>query len=131
MKKIVIAGAVVLVLVVLVVGLFIMRYKKMVHTVDGITVEHVDLSRVPDGLYTGHFKEFLVAVDVEVTVKDSAISAIEITEQECGPGYEARGTVDRIIVAQSPKVNAVSGATGSSKAIMIAVQNALTKKKSQ
>ncbi|MGB7055012.1 MAG: FMN-binding protein [bacterium] len=51
-----------------------------------------------------------------------------MTEQRSGPGYEALETIDRIIGAQSPNVDVVSGATGSSKSIMIAVQNALTRK---
>jgi uncharacterized protein with FMN-binding domain len=35
--------------------------------------------------------------------------------------------VDQILKVQLPKVDGVSGATGSSKCVMIAVRNALTK----
>ena len=46
-----------------------------------------------------------------------------------GPQYDAKDMTNRIVAAQSPKTDAVSGATGSSKVIMIAVYDALTKKK--
>lgn len=67
----------------------------------------------------------MVSVNLEVTVKDHRIVEIDIKEQDCGPGYEARETVDRILEAQSPRVDAVTGATGSSMCIMIAVHRAL------
>ena len=50
---------------------------------------------------------------------------IDIKEQNCGQGYGARGTIDRIILKQSPKVDAVTGASSSSRCIMIAVDQAL------
>ena len=41
------------------------------------------------------------------------------------PLYEALDTIDRIIEAQSPKVDTTSGATGSSLCIQAAVYRAL------
>ncbi len=65
-----------------------------------------------------------------VTVEKGRIAKITIDQQE-----EAAGVTDvafaripaAIIKSQSPKVDAVTGATGSSKAIMAAVEDALTK----
>ena len=48
-----------------------------------------------------------------------------MVKQDCGPGYEALDTIDRIIEAQSPKVDTTSGATGSSLCIQAAVYRAL------
>ena len=42
------------------------------------------------------------------------------------PGYEALATTERIEAAQSPRVEAVSGATSSSRSIMVATYRALT-----
>ncbi len=72
------------------------------------------------------FGDFLVSVSLDVTVSDNRITDIVIVEQNGGPGYEALETLDRILEAQSPVVDAVSGATGSSRCIMIAVYKALS-----
>ncbi len=90
-------------------------------------VATVDLTELADGTYRGEFSDFLVTVKVDVEVTDSRIEAIEIVHQDAGPGYDARETVDRILEAQSPAVEAVTGATGSSRAIMTAVYRALVK----
>jgi len=113
---------------ILIVGgvLFKLRYDRMVRTFRNETVEAVDLRQIEDGSHTGSFGDFLVSVSVDVTVSDSRITAIEIMDQSSGPGYEALETVDRILEAQNPMVDAVSGATGSSRCIMIAVHRALT-----
>jgi uncharacterized protein with FMN-binding domain len=104
---------------------FFFRARQMVNIIDSTVIEDVDLTQIEDGVYAGEFGEFLVDVKLEVTVMDHEITGIEIIEQRAGPGYEALETVDRIIDAQSPNVDVVSGATGSSKSIMIAVQKAL------
>lgn len=102
---------------------------KMVKTIeaDQQQVEAVDLSNVPDGDYLGRYGDFLVAVNLKTTVKNHQITGITIIDQKCGPGYEGRETVERIIKAQSPKVDAVTGATSSSRSIMVAVYHSLKK----
>ncbi|TVR05514.1 MAG: FMN-binding protein [Spirochaetaceae bacterium] len=90
------------------------------------TVAPVDLARITDGRYAGSFGDFLVKAEVELEVRDGRIVAARIVSQECGPGYEAAETIDRIVTAQSPLVDVVSGATGSSMSIMVAAHRALT-----
>lgn len=107
-------------------GLFKIRYDRMVRVFREEEVGTVDLQQIEDGVYPGNFGDFLVSVTLDVTVSDNRITDIEIVEQHCGPGYNAEETVDRILEAQSPYVDAVSGATGSSRCIMIAVYKALS-----
>lgn len=107
---------------------FFFRARQMVKVISSTPIENVDLTQIEDGVYAGQFGDFLVDVKLEVTVKDHQITGIEIIEQRAGPDHEALETIDRIIEAQSPSVDVVSGATGSSKSIMIAVQKALTEK---
>jgi uncharacterized protein with FMN-binding domain len=104
------------------------RYRQMVKHIDSIMIEDVNLAQIDDGIYAGEFGEFLTSVKLEVTVEDHQITNIEIVEQRASPNHEALEVLDRIIEAQSPNVDVVSGATGSSKSIMLAVQNALTGK---
>lgn len=86
----------------------------------------VDLSQVADGTYEGSFAAFPVVVAVRVTVKDHSIVSVEVTKQQNGPDRNAADVPARIVAAQTPKVDATSGATYSSRAISAAVYLALT-----
>jgi uncharacterized protein with FMN-binding domain len=107
---------------------FFFRARQMVKVIDSAVVADVDLTKIENGVYTGEFGDFLVNVKLAATVQDHRIAKIDVIEQRSGPGYDALETIDRIIEAQSPNVDIVSGATGSSKSIMLAVQKALTGK---
>lgn len=85
----------------------------------------VDLSQVADGVYESSFEAFPVSAAVRVTVKDHGIVSVELTRQQNGPGRNASDVPGRIVAAQSPKVDATSGATYTSRAISAAVYNAL------
>jgi uncharacterized protein with FMN-binding domain len=127
MSKAVKIGGSVLFLVLAACGWFYWRYQKMAATIDAqhARIAEVELATVGDGVYTGHCGDFLVAVDVELTVRDHRIEAVRITDQRAGQGHEAREVTGRIVAAQTPKVDAVSGATGSSYCIMVAADRAL------
>ncbi len=125
LKKVLIGLGIFVIIVVILGALYFWRYQKMVRHFEGIAIEDVDLAQIADGVYAGEFGEFLVAVKLNVTVKDHKIVSIEITDQRSSPDHKALETIDRIIAAQSPNVDAITGATGSSMAIMIAVQKAL------
>lgn len=122
-KKALIGLGILLVIVVVFGIAFFLRFQQMAKRIESAVVEDVDLTQLADGIYTGEYGDFLVDVKLKVTIKDHQITAIEITEQRSGPGYEATETIDRIIEAQSPRVDA---ATGSSRCIMLAVQDALS-----
>lgn len=66
-----------------------------------------------------------VYVEVEVSVTEHKITNIKIIEHENGLGGKAEKIVDNIISRQSLEVDAVSGATVSSKCIIKAIENAL------
>lgn len=101
------------------------RYTHMVSTFKTLEIKDINLTGLHDGLYTGEFGEFLVSVKADVTITKNRISEVRISRQRCGKSYEASDTLNRIMKAQTPRVDAVAGATASSKAIMAAVQKAL------
>lgn len=105
---------------------FKLRYDHMAKVFATTEVGPVDLSSLDDGTYRGSFGEFLVSVELDVTVRSHRITDIDVVDQRGGSGYEALQTLDRIIEAQSPKVDVVTGATKSSQCIMIAAYRALT-----
>ncbi|MBI5700021.1 FMN-binding protein [Candidatus Saganbacteria bacterium] len=127
LKKILITVGVILLLIVLGVGLLMYRLAGMAGSIEkeSAKLTKVDLKKVADGTYVGSFGNFVVSARVEVTVKNHRIKKITLVDQKCGPGYEARVTIDRMMKAQSPKVDAVTGASSSSRTLMVAVDRAL------
>jgi len=128
LKKVLIGLGVIIALIILLGVAVFFRARQMVKHIQSVKIEAVDLSAIGDGVYFGEFGDFLVDVKLNVTVKDHQITKIEMVEQRSGKGYEALEMIDRILEAQSLKVDMVTGATGSSRSIMIAVQNALREK---
>ncbi len=99
-------------------------YKKAVRET---TLNDINISDVPDGIYVGEYDVDFIYVKVEVTVRNGAITAIDILEHKNGRGKSAEIVTDRIIEKQQIEVDAVSGATNSSIVIEKAVENALTR----
>ena len=66
-----------------------------------------------------------VYAKVQVTVRNGAITAIDIREHKNGRGEPAELVADRMIQEQKIDVDIVSGATSSSIVIKKAVENAL------
>ena len=87
----------------------------------------IDLIKVADGIYEGHSEIDLVEADVRVTVSNGEIKDIEIVKHRCGKGKPAEAMTKLMILNNDVEVDAVSGATYSSKVIKDAVRNALRK----
>ncbi|MFA9464989.1 MAG: FMN-binding protein [Velocimicrobium sp.] len=98
------------------------EYKK---SVNQISVSNVDLSRIEDGNYIGKCNVGYIYARVEVIVKDSNIQQISILEHRTERGKPAETIVNDIVNQQQVQVDAITGATNSSKVIMKAVENAL------
>ena len=85
-------------------------------------------SKWKDGTYPGKADGAHGAVAVQVTVAKGRIARIEVLEQHEEPGVSDlafRRIPEEMIKKQSLEVEAVTGASMSSKAIMAAAQNAL------
>ena len=81
------------------------------------------------GTYTGSSKGFGGDVDVTVTVSEKSIDSIQIDgshETENIGTFAVDMLDDRILAAQSPNVDALTGATVTSNAVFRALNNALT-----
>lgn len=88
-------------------------------------IEAVDLTEVPDGTFTGKCNAFPVIAKVQVVVKDHEITDILLEQHINGQGSGAEVIPDRVVQAQSLLVDTVSGATYSSKVILLAIWDAL------
>lgn len=88
-------------------------------------ITDVDLRDVEDGIYDGSYSAFPVSVTVKVTVEDHAITEILITKHDNGQGKPAEVIIEEVLSAQSVDVDVISGATYSSKVILLAIRDAL------
>ena len=88
-------------------------------------IEDVDLSTISDGTYHGKYGSFPITVELDVTVSTHMITKIIIIKHDNGQGKPAEAIIDDVIAAQSLQVDVITGATYSSKTILIALQNAL------
>jgi uncharacterized protein with FMN-binding domain len=103
----------------------ILRSTNKLEQLKDMSVEDVDLASIPNGTYEGRYSAFPVSVIVEVTVRDGAITGIELVKHVNGQGGAAEAIPSTVIEKQSLQVDVVSGATYSSKVILLAIENAL------
>ena len=100
------------------------NYKK---AVNDIRLQEVDLDGIEDGEYIGEYDAGYIYAKVKVTVYHHAITGIELLEHDHERGAKAESIVGTMIDEQKIDVDAVSGATNSSKVIKKACMNALLK----
>ena len=82
-----------------------------------------------DGVYDGEYRKGINNAVVKVTIADGRITDIELVEHFASwIGNDANAVIPaRIVEQQSTRVDAISGATNSSRVIMNAVQKAIEK----
>jgi uncharacterized protein with FMN-binding domain len=95
-------------------------------------INDIDLSFIDDGTYKGDFTYGLLGVDftyeVETTVKSNRITDIHVTKnRNTNHAKRAEDIIPRVIEAQSPNVDAHTGATTTSKALLKAIERSLVK----
>lgn len=101
----------------------------MVRNVQHISVSIPDLSDIQNGNYIGEYSIVPVYVKVEVSVNNHQITDIVILRHDNGLGSAAESIVNDVVVEQSLDIDAVSGATVSSKCILKAIKNAIENSK--
>ena len=91
----------------------------------GPTVAEPDLTQLADGLYRGKHNVFPVLVTVDVTIRDHRIEQIDLVRHINGQGSVAEVIPGLVVETQSLQVDAIAGATYSSKVILLAIEDAL------
>lgn len=89
-------------------------------------IADVNITAVPDGVYTGEYDVGYIYAKVKVTVVDGKISDIDILEHRNERGSKAENIIEDILEEQRVDVDAVTGATNSSLVIEKACENALS-----
>ena len=126
-KAIKIVGSIVAVVVILF-GVFMLIMNQKAK--EAMSKQHnveIDMAQVKDGTYEGESDGGMVKVKVSVEVKDHKIAAINLIEHKNGKGKPAEAIIPEMIKKNTDNVDAVSGATGSSRTIRNAVNVSLQK----
>jgi uncharacterized protein with FMN-binding domain len=104
-------------------------------TVSNLQIGDVDLSRVADGVYEGRYQHSRWDYSVRVSVKDHRITAVSMLDGKKSlmgqftnmvTGKYTDELAARVASQGTLKVDTVSGATVSQKALLKAIENALT-----
>jgi uncharacterized protein with FMN-binding domain len=90
-----------------------------------LELKPIDFSSLETGRYYGEY-DSIGRAKVEVAVDDAGVSEIALLEHECTfVGRRAEYIIPSIIEKQTLEVDAISGATASSRVILKAVEDAL------
>ncbi len=92
---------------------------------DQVQLSMPELSKIPDGVYRGSAKVLPVIARVQVTVTGGRITGFRILRHLTGQGRAAEVLTEQVVEKQTIEIDAVSGATYSSKVILKAGENAL------
>ena len=93
--------------------------------IDSVVIKTPDFQQKPDGVYRGDYTLGPVKVVLEVTLRSGTIDSINLIQHRKGFGKKAEVVLDRVLAQQTLDVDYVSGATGSSKALLKAIELAL------
>lgn len=92
------------------------------------TGKDIDIKKVTNGIYTGKANGYGGELSVQVTVKDSKVTGLQVVSHTESSGYYERGAdvINTILAKGTPNgVDTVSGATYTSAAIIRAVKSVL------
>lgn len=110
-------------------GVYIFEIKPRLHAYEyvcNMPIGEIDLAKISEAVREGEFRLADIYCKVKVTVKNHKIESIEIVENASNDlAKKAEKVINGVIAAQSLKVECISGATGTSKAILKSIENAL------
>jgi uncharacterized protein with FMN-binding domain len=93
-----------------------------------LPIDRIDLSAAKDGSYQGEFTYGSYTYHVEVMIAGRRINDIKILENRDTPhAKKAEAVIPEILAQQRNDVDAISGATTTSKALLKAIEGALKK----
>lgn len=123
-KNKIILASIIVFIILIVLAIF---FNHVTKKADTILVDNIDLSVIPDGQYIGEYSIFPVYTKIEITVKNHEFSEINILKHDNSLGSSAENIKEDIKKEQSLNVDAISGATVSSKCILKAIEKAIEK----
>ncbi|MCD4779607.1 MAG: FMN-binding protein [Candidatus Omnitrophica bacterium] len=107
----------------------VMPQSRRLKEIKEMPINDIPLAQIDDGKYRGSYEygKFTYIVDVTVTRHQIKDIVIIQSQEDSGHARAATGVLARVLARQTPNVDVVTGATMTSKALLKAVENALTK----
>ena len=105
---------------------YFMDFADYQQKVNGIEIEELDLSKIEDGIYEGEYDAGYIYAKVRVEVQDGRIQSVTLLEHRHERGKAAEVILNDVVEQQKIDVDAVSGATNSSKVMKKAIENAIS-----
>ena len=124
--KVFISITIVMTTIVIFMIIFVNKMNEGIDVLMAEEIPSINLEEIEDGTYLGAYRIPLISVKVEVTVNNHEITEITILEHKNGQGADAEIIIDHVIHDQSIEIDFISGASYSSKAILLAIGDALT-----
>lgn len=124
-KRMIGAASIILMICLLVLAAYLYNVKQYKDQVKDMSVKELNLKSIPDGTYIGECDVDFIYAKVRVTISAGEISKIELLKHKNERGLPAESIINNMVEEQKIDVDAVSGATNSSKVIKKAVENAL------
>jgi len=92
-----------------------------------VELSGIDLATVDDGSYTGTFEHRRFTNTLTIRIENNAIVRIDIDSDVSGAGVlnAADEVFSKVIDAQDTRIDAVTGATATTNAYLMAIENAL------
>lgn len=126
MKKVLRVVGVIAITLLIISATFWFHLRNNMNTILDMDLNTYDFELFDDGEYSGrYYYENQIGAEVNVRIVNGEIASIEIVDHVYGLGQKAEYIVEDIIREQSLDVDAISGATTSSKIIKLAIQDAL------
>lgn len=100
--------------------------------VRAMPINDIELSSIREGTYIGDYSYGGFTYEVEVVVRNYKMENINVLKnRKTYHALEAEGVITEVLKTQSLNVDAITGATTTSKALLKAIENALTLKTQQ
>lgn len=126
-NKTLLALLVIVAIIVIGSSIFVKKMEAELQLLTQEVISDVDLSATNDGVFTATHKVLPIDVEVQVSIENHKITQILLVKHFNGQGKAAEILPSRILETQSLQVDAIAGATYSSKVIVKAIQTALVK----
>lgn len=125
-KLLKVLGIILVVVVVAFTGMYFYLSRNLDELVEA-PIESIDVSSLESGTYVGEYSVPPVSATVEVRISDGRIDQILLLDHGNGMGQPAEAIIDDVIEKQSLQIDSISGATYSSRVILKAIEDALSK----
>lgn len=132
MKRKIVKGLIISICILLVLSIgvyvfYILPSERKLDAVRTMAIENINLDKIEDGIYNGEYHYGTFTYKVKVSVQQHKINDIKVTDnRDSSHAKKAEEVINNVLESQKINVDVISGATTTSKALLKAIENALS-----